>query len=141
MRCRNHNLAVADPFRAIRSEFSRQVGVPAETTQGVRISRTASDEVVVSLDLPGVPSDAVEISVDDGMLTISGTRPPVDFEGGRRLFDGMQTGEFQKSFRLDESLEAETIDAVMDLGVLTLTIPKRAELQPKKISIRTVNAE
>lgn len=136
MRCHNHNLAVVDPFRAIRSEFSKQLGVPTASSQGVRIV-TKGDEVVLSVDLPGVSPESIDVAAEDGTLTITGTRSVQVPEEGRTLFDGIQTGEFQRTFRLDESLDIDSIDAVMDLGVLTLTIPKRAELQPRKITVRT----
>lgn len=141
MRCRNHHLAVIDPFQAIRNEFSKQLGVPSESKQsqsmqGVRICESAN-EVVLSVDLPGVAPDAVDVTFDDGTLVVSGTRVPVSPETGRKLFSGIQSGDFQRSFRLDDSLDVDSIDAEIDLGVLTLTIPKRKELQPRKIAIRT----
>lgn len=136
MRCRPRNLAVVDPFRALRSEFSKQVGMPTEGKQGGRVTESDT-EVVLAFDLPGVDLNSVEITVVDGLMSITGARCPVKFEGGRSLFADSTFGEFQRSFRLHKSLDSGSIDAVMDLGVLTVTIPKRLEEQAKTVAIRS----
>lgn len=136
MTCCSRNLAVVDPFRAVRSEFSKQFGMPNEAKQGGRVTETDS-QVQLQVDLPGVDLANISMTVENGQLTISGTRPQVSPEGGRPLFTSGAFGDFQQSYRLHKSLDVQAIDAVMDLGVLTVTIPKRPEVLPQTIQIRS----
>ncbi len=135
MTYRSENLTVLDPFRSVRSDFSKLFGMPSDPKHASRI--TESDkQVVLQIDLPGIRLEDVSMTVEQNQLSISGCRKQQLPEDGRRLLSNSEFGEFQHSFQLHKSLDPQSIDAVMDQGVLTVTIAKHPEVLPQSIQIR-----
>ena len=96
------------------------------------------DRFVVRADLPGVARQAVEITAEDGVLTIRGERRAekrADAEGFERL--ERVTGTFIRRFTLPETAQADAIKAKQVDGVLEITIPKQPKAEPRRISIET----
>jgi HSP20 family protein len=95
-----------------------------------------TNQFVLHVDLPGVDSKAVEITSDQGVLTIRGQREDVrkeSREGFRRI--ERISGEFQRRFSLPETADAQNIKAKFANGVLEVSIPKVAQVQPLKIQV------
>lgn len=87
--------------------------------------------------LPGVPSDSINVSLHDDVLTITGELPqPTYPENARALLLERTYGKFSRSVRLPEQVVADQIEATLDNGVLTLSLPKSPEAQPKTIPVR-----
>ncbi len=95
--------------------------------------RESGDEYRVLVDLPGVKSEDVVVEVSDRMLTISGSRAPVETGEARR--SERPFGSFVRRLTLPESVDPDTVTAEYRDGVLELRIPKRDEVKPKKIAI------
>jgi|SRR5882724_2407593 len=98
-----------------------------------------NDRFVVRADMPGVAAKDIEVSAEDGKLTIRGTRPTQD----RVKDDGFEhvervAGTFLRRFTLPESAQVETIKACYTDGVLEIAIPKQPRVEPKRITV-TVN--
>jgi HSP20 family protein len=94
------------------------------------------DAYVVEADLPGVKEENVEISLTGNVLQISGKREDETKEEGDQWFVVERShGQFTRSFSLPEGADAENVKAEMKSGVLKIQIPKRPEVQPKRISI------
>jgi HSP20 family protein len=94
------------------------------------------NQYLVHTDLPGVDPKAVEITSDKGVLTIRGKRE----ETRREARDGYRrieriTGDFQRRFSLPETADVQNIKAKFTNGVLEITIPKLAEVQPQRITV------
>ncbi|MEM7278454.1 MAG: Hsp20/alpha crystallin family protein [Pseudomonadota bacterium] len=90
----------------------------------------------LSVDVPGVDPEAIEISAEDGVLTISGTRDKATAEadrGQRRL--ERRTGKFLRRFELPDNANADAITASSRLGVLEVSIPKQAKVEPRRINV------
>lgn len=83
------------------------------------------DHFLLSIDLPGMKRDDLQIEVQSGVLTIS----------GERAREPKRT--FKRSFTLPESVQGDRIEARYEDGVLELYLPKAAEAQPRKIQIQT----
>ncbi|MDP9068753.1 MAG: Hsp20/alpha crystallin family protein [Actinomycetota bacterium] len=97
----------------------------------------SGDKLVIRMDLPGVNPDDVEVTVQESTLLINGKRNfPYDAEGARFVRRGTFYGDFTQKVALGKGLDVEQISAHYDNGVLELTIPYSAEVQPKKISIQ-----
>lgn len=128
-------LPVVDPFRTARQDFERQYGLRSDDALGLTVVETEAD-IRVGLDLPGVSEEDVDITVNDGHLLIKGERKASAPENSKLLFSNQSFGEFQRTLRLHDSLDPDSIEAVMDNGVLTITIARRPELQPRKVSVR-----
>lgn len=93
--------------------------------------------ITLQADLPGVSRDRLNIQVDRNTLTMDG-QAAIDMpEGMESLYADMRGIHYQRSFSLSNELEVDQINAQMKDGVLTLHVPKRAELQPRKIEIKT----
>ena len=94
---------------------------------------------VVQLDLPGVNADQIEVSFDRNTLTIKGTRGatlPAADQGEKRVFFAERTpGQFTRTLRFPQWVDASKIDAKFANGVLTVTVPKSEAAKPRKISV------
>jgi HSP20 family protein len=98
--------------------------------------REGVDKLVLSIELPGVDANAVEISVENNRLTVRGERTFEKAEEGETYHRVERAyGAFERSFQLPASFAAEKIEARAKNGVLTLTIPKREEAKPRSIKI------
>lgn len=96
-----------------------------------------ADRYVVQADLPGVKPEDIEVTLQNGVLTIKGerqTEAKEEKENYRRI--ERFYGSFFRRFTLPETVEEEKIEANYDKGVLTISIPKKPEVQPKKISVK-----
>lgn len=82
----------------------------------------------VRADLPGVERDAINVEVVDGYLTI---------EAKRKITRGANTEEakFSRSIALPEEVRADGVTAAYENGVLTVTLPKKEEAKPRKITV------
>jgi len=90
----------------------------------------------VHVDLPGVDPKAVEITSEHGVLTIRGRREELRREArdGYRRIERV-TGEFQRRFSLPDSADVQNIKAKSVNGVLQVSIPKLAQVQPQRITV------
>jgi HSP20 family protein len=94
------------------------------------------DEYLIKADLPGVEEKDVEISVTGNVIQVSGRREQEKKEEGER-FHAMERsyGQFTRAFSLPEGADAERVSAELKDGVLAVHIPKKPEVQPKRISL------
>ena len=94
-----------------------------------------AEKFVLNVDLPGVDPKAVEITSEQGVLTIRGQRVAAREarEGYRRV--ERITGEFQRRFSLPDSADTQNIKAKAVNGVLEVAIPKLAQVQPHRITV------
>lgn len=97
-----------------------------------------NDRFQLFVDLPGVDPSAVEITLDNGVLSITGGREfPSGPEGeevvNRRTERGH--GRFHRRFTLPDTVDAERVAAQDHNGVLEISIPKQAKAQPRRIEI------
>lgn len=95
-----------------------------------------TNQFVLHVDLPGVDPKAVEITSEQGVLTIRGQREDSrkqPREGFRRI--ERISGEFQRRFSLPETADTQNIKAKVANGVLEVSIPRLAQLQPLKIQV------
>ena len=97
-----------------------------------------ADRFELYVDLPGVDPSLVDLTLDGGILTLSGERPlPIPKAGeeaqGRRMERGY--GQFHRRFVLPDTVDSEKVNATGSHGVLTVTIPKQAKAMPRRIQI------
>lgn len=118
-------LTRAIPFDATTSTTSapRDAAMDAVRTQ---------DALLVRIDLPGVPSDGIDLEVEGSVLTVRAQRPERP-EEGRVLVGERPTGAVTRRLRLGQDLDTEHIEADHTDGVLTLRVPVATKAQPRKI--------
>ena len=114
----------------------RDVATPAvDWTPAVDIVEL-KDGFLLRADVPGVVAEDIEVSMEDGVLTLSGERAADAHEeaDGVRRFE-RRTGRFSRRFSLPESADAEGIAAKCANGILEVRIPKLPEVQPRRITV------
>ena len=82
------------------------------------------DEVVLVAEMPGVDETAVDVTLEDHVLTISGKTRDAVPEGYRRIYAEFERGDFRRSFELSDEADAERIDASVKDGILRVRVPK-----------------
>jgi HSP20 family protein len=91
---------------------------------------------VLRADLPGVAEDDVKIELDDNVLTVSGERKFSQEERKEGYFRVERAfGQFSRSLTLPEGVDADSITAGFDRGVLEVHIPKPEQRKPRKVAI------
>lgn len=128
----------ADPFRTLEAMLQTDRGTRrTEPTFAPRFDVKESKEgFVFHADLPGIKDEDVQISVTGNQLTIAGKR---DAEEKKDTEDyhvlERSHGSFSRTFTLPETADLEKVKAELKDGVLTVSLPKRTESQPRRITI------
>lgn len=93
--------------------------------------------IVLTADLPGVSSDRLNIQVNKDTLLIEGEVALDVPEGMQALYAEVRNPTYRRSFALSSELNTEAIEANLKDGVLTVRLPKKEALQPRKIQVQT----
>jgi len=133
-----------DSFREFRGELDRIFNTNAATytdatsdwVPSVDIKET-QDAYEVAADVPGVEPKDIDVSLEDGVLTVKGERKAdSQDEGEGYTRTELSVGSFYRRFTLPDTADAENISAKTEHGVLKLIIPKKEKALPKKISVQ-----
>lgn len=128
-----------DPFRDLDRLAEQVLGVPAGSARAPRFMPMdlyrSGDHYVVHADLPGVDPGSVDVSVDNGTLTIRAERSSRTEESVQWLASERFTGSYMRQLSLGEGTDADNISATYENGVLTLTIPIAEKAKPRRISV------
>ena len=92
--------------------------------------------ITMLADLPGVSNDRLNLQVDKDTLKISGDAAIGAAQNMEPLWAEIRSTRYERAFTLSPELDAENITAAMKNGVLTVNIPKRAEVRPRKIQLK-----
>ncbi|WP_305972692.1 MULTISPECIES: Hsp20/alpha crystallin family protein [unclassified Mameliella] len=108
------------PFRHIQNKLADWL-TPA--------SDASSDDAAyrIRIELPGVAEDAIDLSVEQGVMTVSGEKTETrEDKGDTWYFSEREFGSFRRSFRLPGDADADRAEAHVANGVLEITVPRRA---------------
>ena len=95
------------------------------------------DEFQIRAELPGVEKKDVKLSVENGVLLISGHREQEKEEKGKRYHKIERAyGNFARSFTVPEAVDAEKVTAEFKHGLLTVRLPKSEKARPKSIEVK-----
>jgi HSP20 family protein len=97
--------------------------------------RSNAERVLFTFDIPGVKREDLDITLENGVLTVKGSREFEPTGAKEQLLLGRSYGTFSRSFALPENLDQEKLAARLDNGVLTIEIPKSQKAQPRRIAI------
>ncbi|NRA03916.1 MAG: Hsp20/alpha crystallin family protein, partial [Myxococcales bacterium] len=121
--------------RAFEHPFGFRFGVSGRSAFPSVDLSSDSKGTILRMELPGVGPEDLEVEAEGRTLVIRGKREPADGEGGSFHRRERWSGEFSRSFAIPEQLDPDGAQASYEYGVLTVRIPKRAELQPRQIEI------
>mgnify|MGYP006272095565 CR=1 FL=1 len=117
--------SLADPFRSLGARVADWFAPASEASaddSGYRIS----------MEVPGVAEPDIDITLHEGLVTVTGRKQSVRTGSGETwFFSEREFGSFSRSFRLPPDAEAEAISADLRDGVLTLTVPRRGDTAPE----------
>jgi HSP20 family protein len=150
-----------DPFQDLRSAqdemaqmspmLAHALGLHSQQASG-RATTTAwapaldiserKDAYLVTVELPGLKPEDLDITMEDGLLTIKGERQFTS-ESSEQQFHRVERryGAFRRSITLPAQVQADHIEATFDLGVLQIVVPKAEEAKPKRIQVRPGSAK
>jgi HSP20 family protein len=127
--------------RLFENSSARLAGSSALSTwaPAVDIFET-ENELVVKADVPDVNQKDIDVRVENNMLTVRGERKFEEKTEKENYLRVERTyGTFSRSFRLPNTVNNEAIMADYKNGVLTVTLPKRAESKPKQVKVNVTN--
>jgi HSP20 family protein len=95
-----------------------------------------TDEALsVVMEIPGVEKKDVDVALENGVLRVEGRIDFSKYDSMEPVYTEYNVGHYARSFTLSNKVDQEAISAQLDDGVLTLTLPKAKEAQPRRISI------
>lgn len=95
-----------------------------------------AEGITLEADMPGVSKDRLHLQADRDSLLVEGDVHVAMPEGMEALHADLRATRYSRSFALSRELDTDGIEASLKDGVLTLRIPKRAEVRPRKIEVR-----
>ncbi len=135
-----------DPFRAfdnvrrrmdqVLRDYDESAGLRARTSYPRASLRDAKEAFVLTAEVPGVAEADLKITATHDSLTITGERKASAPEGYAVHRQERGAIRFARSFALPAKIDVEKITAGLKLGVLTVTLPKHPESQPKAITVK-----
>lgn len=143
------NVVFHEPWRLVNRlhrDLDRLINVPAGTSDEEASSfgawipamdiREEDKQWVLHADLPGVDPGSIEVTLEQGVLTIRGRRTLTERseEHGYRRVERV-SGEFFRRFSLPDTADSDAVKARHTNGVLEVTIPKQPQVMPRRISV------
>jgi HSP20 family protein len=132
------------PWTGLESEINRAFQSAFADVGGTSSTRFPVDlyedkaNTYVRAELPGINRDDINVEMVDGYLTIAATRksPATPSTGsGQAAEQAEQSFAFTRSVSINDEVQADKVSAAYENGVLTVTLPKREEVKPKKITV------
>jgi len=93
-------------------------------------------EILLVADVPGARPDGLDVSFEDGVLTVHAAVAARELPG-RCVRQEYGVGDYRRSFRLGDGFDASLITAEYRRGVLTIRVPRLAAVRPRKIAVQT----
>lgn len=118
-------------YAAPESDFERGTPWPRVSLED------KGSALIVRAEVPGLAEKDVELTLDNSTLTLKGQRRDETPEGYSTHRKERSAYRFSRSFQLPAKVDAERTEAVLKNGVLTVTLQKAQEAQPRQISVRT----
>src|SRR5215207_9969465 len=138
-------LSAWSPFSDLRSHINRLFDLSYPTRAAESFGDWAptldasedKDKYVVSVELPGMKKEDINVTVHDGVLTVSGERKSEkDVKEGTVHRTERYYGKFSRSVSLPSAVKADKVAAAYRDGILTVEIPKAEEAKPRQIDVK-----
>ena len=133
--------SLSEPFSPLERALDRFLGgwpseAEADLTGAYPVDiREEDGKLVVDAEMPGFKRDEIDVSIDNGVLTITGERKPAETQGAKHLTERRYT-RVDRSFNLPVPVDSDNVDASLDEGVLHLELPQTEESKPRRIEVK-----
>jgi HSP20 family protein len=94
------------------------------------------DDYILHVMMPGVSKEQVKIKLEDGSIVIMGRINYDEAKSRKYILKETRLGNYFRKFNISSSIDTEKIDAVMENGVMVVTLPKHERVKPKTIDIK-----
>ena len=94
------------------------------------------DALKIVMEVPGVPKDALDVKVENDVLSVEARIETANYGGLEPLYTEYPIGHYARSFTLPGQVDQQNITAQLEDGVLSLTLNKRPESKPRRIQIQ-----
>jgi len=128
--------------KSLQAKGKKEVTTPAELTKPGLVFNPAVDifeterELTLLADLPGVKTKDLKIDLKDNVLTLTADETPLEGPGEKDVFREYRIGSYYRQFSLSDTIDQSKIEAVLNDGVLRLTLPKVEAATPRKITVK-----
>lgn len=143
------DFSAPDSFDALRREMNRlfydfETGLPGAPFDDAAVWPRASlddngNALVFRAEVPGLNERDIELNIDGATLSLKGERKDTAPEGYSVHRKERRAYRFARSFSLPTKIDPDAVEATLKNGVLTVTLPKAKEAQPRQISVRTAS--
>lgn len=132
-----YNLISINPFQLLDREFDRlfelngsgQPAIPVDLVQ-------TGEKIIIEAQIPGVKKEDIELSFEDGWLTVSGMIAAPEYtENSRVHLQEIPRGRFSKRIHVGREVDAEGAEATANNGILTISLKIAEQAKPRRISI------
>ena len=126
----------------LQVQRKREVENKQESTIPARVFMPATDiletdqALTLTLEMPGVAKDRVDVRVENDVLTIEGRIDFAAYENLRPVYTEYNIGNYTRTFHLSSKIDQDGISASLKDGVMTLVLPKVERAQPRKIQVQ-----
>ena len=133
-----------DPFSDLESMTKSMLGTPVGSARVPRFMPMdlykVDDHYVLTADLPGVDPGSVDVSVDNGTLTLTAHRSARSDEAVQWLSNERFSGTYRRQLSLGDGVDSSRISATYENGVLTVSIPLAERAKPRRIDVEHAGA-
>ncbi len=137
-----------DPWRSMRAllswdPFREMAPLPALEDRATAFVpafdvKETKEAYLFKADVPGIQDKDLEVTITGNRLTVGGKRDEEKEERSDRYYTYERNyGSFSRSFTLPDGADTDKLRASLDSGVLTVTVPKKPEVQPKKVAVKS----
>jgi HSP20 family protein len=129
--------AKREPENSLDSLFNVFFDAPAAWTPRLDVKET-DDAYVVQMDVPGIDKKDIHVTLEDGLLSVSGNRKAEhQEEGANGTWHRVERswGSFERHLRLGDGVDADNVKAEAKDGVLTIRVPKKETAKPRVIAV------
>ena len=120
--------------RLARHAFGQAPALPLDVVRH-------ENDVTLRLDVPGIDRDAIDVTVDRGILSVTVRRLQERTENDKFFVRERTMGTFTRRLRLPENLNADAVEASYDNGVLEVRIPVLEQAKPRKIEVQQAGGQ
>ena len=118
-----------------KSEFSGEKTVAGKYYVPLTDIIETEKSLLVTMDMPGVKKDSINVKLEDSVLEVDGQIDHSPYNDLNPVYTEYNVGHFTRKFSVSNEIDTGNIDANLSDGVLTLTLPKAPEAEPRRIKV------